>query len=79
MPVECVPEFDTDGRHVGGHTESVVETPAREESDCYACGDAGCPACDGSEVDPTRVFTLEQILTTGWGEGPGGFGAEVPF
>ncbi|GAA2732352.1 hypothetical protein [Streptomyces nogalater] len=52
MPIEYVPEFDEDGNHVDGYIESVPEY-VKEEPDCYACNDAGCPLCDGTDSAPS--------------------------
>ncbi|MFE5037147.1 hypothetical protein [Streptomyces sp. NPDC056683] len=78
MPIEYVPEFDDAGNHVGGYTESVPDMPVKEEPDCYACNDAGCPACDGSQVARSEPVTdADWPRSAGtWG---GGYSDEPPF
>ncbi|MDX3672697.1 hypothetical protein [Streptomyces europaeiscabiei] len=71
MPIEYVPEFDQDGNHIGGYTQSVPETYVKEEPDCYTCDDSGCGDCD-----PTRVSLTKDHATVGSGYGMGHWGAQ---
>jgi hypothetical protein len=78
MPIEYVPVLDENGDDVGGYTESVPDVHVKEEPDCYACNDGGCPQCDGSQIDQTQTITL----TDGWPKTQGswgGYSTESPF
>jgi len=71
MPIEYVPVLDEDGNDVGGYTESVPEMPVKEEPDCYACNDNGCPGCDASIPDPLAPWPDT--------EPAGGYSDEPPY
>ena len=66
MGVEYVPVYDEHGEDVGGYTESVPDTAEKEEPDCYACCDRGCPACgyvDPADPDHLRYLAREIITS----------------
>lgn len=77
MPVEYVPVLDENGDDVGGYTETVPETYVKEEPDCFNCYDRGCPACDGSQIDESQMFTFDEMFdaSPGWG----GYSDVPPF
>lgn len=76
--IEYVPVLDEDGNDVGGYTESVPDTYVKEEPNCYACNDVGCAQCDGSQIDPSQTFTLDEGCPAGEGAW-GGISTEPPF
>ena len=51
------------------------QVDAKEEPDCYACADAGCPECDGSQIDRSQTFTF----TGEWPQCAGGWGGAPPL
>jgi hypothetical protein len=78
MPIEYVPVFDEDGNDVGGYTESVPDTYVKEEPDCFDCNDAGCPACDGSQIGTAPRISPDEALSAPMGSW-GGYSDFPPF
>jgi hypothetical protein len=61
--IEYVPDYDADGNDLGGYTETVPDMPVKEEPDCHACNDSGCPACEPTTAE---LRTLERpVLPSG--------------
>ncbi len=64
------PDDDQEDAEEADYWDEGRDLPVKEEPDCYACGDGGCPAC--GYIDPDnpehRAYLAAQIIETRAGD-----------